>query len=146
MTFFFRKHTNFVPSANCFLDDSSVTYKVVVENETKEYSKKVDPYCCAIRTSVHKSSGKLETVGNIPREVSRHCYYFIKDECGCVDGSVLSTNYRPSSILSGGLGMPLILTFRSERFVTHEIMKEFMTKLYNYDHKQSDYAENSRRR
>ena len=22
-------------------------------------------------------------------------------------------------------------------------MKEFMTKLYNYDHKQSDYAENS---
>ena len=44
MTFFFRKHTNFVPSATCFLDDSSVTYKVVVEIETKEYLKKVDPY------------------------------------------------------------------------------------------------------
>ena len=25
MTFFFWKHTNFVPSASCFLDDSSVT-------------------------------------------------------------------------------------------------------------------------
>ena len=41
------------------------------------------------------------------------------------------------------LEIPLILTFISVRFVTHEIMKEFMTKLYNYDHKQSDYAENS---
>ena len=117
--------------------------KVVVEIETNEYSKKVDPYCCAIRTILHKSSGKLETVGHIPREVSRHCYYFIKDEGGRVDGSVLSTNYRPSPIPSGGLEIPLILTFRSVRFVTHKRMKEFMTKLYNYDHKQSDHAENS---
>ena len=79
-------------------------------------------------------------MGHIPREVSRHCYYFIKDEGGCIDGSVLSTNYRHSPIPSGGLEIPLILTFRSVRFVTHERMKEFMTKLYNYDHKQSDDA------
>ena len=78
-------------------------------------------------------------MGHIPREVSRHCYYFIKNEGGRVDGSVLSTT---SPIPSGGLEIPLILTFRSVRFVTHERMKQFMTKLYNYDHKQSDYAEN----
>ena len=79
-------------------------------------------------------------MSHIPREVSRH---FIKDEGGRVDGSVLSKNYRPAPIPSGGLEIPLILTFRNIGFVTHERINEFMTKLYNYDHKQSDYAENS---
>ena len=79
--------------------------------------------------------GKLETVGHIPREVSRDTYFYIKEEGGHIDGSVLSTRYRPSSIPSGGLEIPLMMTFRSPRSITHQQMKDFMTKLYCYDHK-----------
>ena len=50
-----------------------------------------------------------------------------------MDGSMLPTCYRPSSMLSGGLEIPLILTFRSLRYNTHQNMKDFMTKLYCYD-------------
>ena len=48
-------------------------------------------------------SGKLETVGHIPREVSRYTYFDIKEEGGCIDDFVLSRRYRPSPIPSGGL-------------------------------------------
>ena len=106
--------------------------KVVVEIERNPKSKEIDPYCCAIKTSL--SSGELKTVGHIPREVSRHFYFFIKEEGGRVDGSVQSTRYRPSSIPNGGLEIPLMLTFRSPRFITHQKMKDFMTKLYCYDY------------
>ena len=80
-------------------------------------------------------SGKLETVGHTPREVSRHTYFCIKEEGGCVDGSALSTRYRPSPIPSSGLEIPLMMTFRSLRYITHQKRKGFMTKLYCYDHK-----------
>ena len=48
-------------------------------------------------------SGKLETVGHIPREVLRHTYFYIKEEAGLIDGFVLSTCYRPSPILAADL-------------------------------------------
>ena len=60
---------------------------------------KIDPYCCAIKTMF---SGKLETVS--------HTYFYIKEEGGRIDGSVLSTRYLPSPIPSGGLEIPLIIT------------------------------------
>ena len=50
-----------------------------------------------------------------------------------MDGLVLSTAYRPSPIPNGGLEIPLTLTFRSPSFITHQKMKEFITKLYCYD-------------
>ena len=99
--------------------------------ETNEASKKIDPYCCNIKALI---SGKLETVGHVLREVSRDVFFFIGEEGGRVDGFMLPTRYRPSSILSGGLEIPLILTFRSLRYNTHHNMKDFMTKLYCYDH------------
>ena len=80
-------------------------------------------------------SGKLEAVGLIPREVSRHTYFYIREEGGRIDGSVLSTCYRPSPIPSGGLEISLMMTFKSPRYITHQKMKDFMTKLYCYDHK-----------
>ena len=127
---------------NITWENAKVGDKVAVEIETNEYSKRVDPFCCAIKT-LFNSSRKLETVGHIPREVSRHVYFFIKEEGGRVDGSVLSTSYRPSPIPSGGLEIPLILTFRSPKFITHQMMKEFMTKLYSYDYEQSNLADDS---
>ena len=53
--------------------------EISVQLETNEDSKKIDPYCCAIKTIF---SGKLERVGHIPGKVSRH-----KEEGGRIDGS-----------------------------------------------------------
>ena len=80
-------------------------------------------------------SGKLETVGHTPRKVSRHTYFYIKEEGGRIDGFVLSTRYPLSPIPSVGLEIPLMMTFRSPRYITHQKMKDFMTKIYCYDHK-----------
>ena len=74
-------------------------------------------------------SRKLETVGHIPREVSSHTCFYSKEEGGRIDGSVSSTCYCPSPILSGGLEIPSMMTFRSPRYITHQEMKNFMTKL-----------------
>ena len=110
----------------------NVNQEVPVQLESNEDSKKIDPYCCAIKTM---ASGKLETVGHIPREVSRHTYFYIKEEGGRIDGSVLPTRYRPSPIPSRGPEIPLMMTFKSLRYITYYKMKDFMTKLYCYDHK-----------
>ena len=42
----------------------NIVQEISVQLETNEDSKNIDPYCCAIKTVV---SGKLETVGHIPR-------------------------------------------------------------------------------
>ena len=82
--------------------------KVRVEIETDEKSKKIDPYCCAIKASVDQ---QIQTVGHIPREISRHVYFFLKEENGSIDGTVKSIQYKPSPIPAGGLEIPLTLTF-----------------------------------
>ena len=92
-------------------ENVNIGQEISVQFETNKDFKKIDPYCCAIKTMV---SGKLETVGHIPREVSKHIYFYIKEEGGRTDGSVLSTRYRPSPIPSGGLEIPLMMTFRGE--------------------------------
>ena len=48
---------------------------------------------------------------HIPREISRHVYYFIKAEGGFANGSVISTKYRPLPTPSGRLEIPLLLIF-----------------------------------
>ena len=78
--------------------------------ETNEPSKKIDTHCCAIKALIF---GKLETVGHIPREVSRHVFLLIGEEVGRVDSFVLQTRYSHSPIPGGGLKITLMLTFRS---------------------------------
>ena len=46
------------------LQPVNIGQEISVQLETNEDSKNIDPYCCAIKTVV---SGKLETVGHIPR-------------------------------------------------------------------------------
>ena len=72
-------------------------------------------------------------MGHIPREVCRHVYYFIKTEGIFVNGSVISTKYRPSLIPSGGLEVPLLLKFSRPEQKTFEKMKIFVGSLYDYD-------------
>ena len=117
---------------NTTWENVNIGHQISVQLETNEDSKKIDPYCCVIKTMV---SGKLETLGHIQREVSRHTCFYIKEEVGRINGSVFSKHYRPSPNPSGGLEIPLMMTFRSPRYITHQKMKDFMTKLYCYDHK-----------
>ena len=56
---------------NTTRQDVNIRQEISVQLETNAGSTKIDPYCCAIKTMV---SGKLETVGHIPREVSKHLF------------------------------------------------------------------------
>ena len=114
---------------------ASVGDRVVVDTETNQDSISKDPYCCAIKMN------EL-VVGHIPREISRHVYFFITSEGGVVKGHALSTTYQPSTIPSGGLEIPL-LTFSCSRFVTFQKMKEFVTTLYNYEYSGNTSANRS---
>lgn len=67
-----------------------------------------DPFAMAIKAT---QRGKLiywETVGHIPREISRFCYYFV-NYGGALEGRVRDSKYRPSPIPSGGLEIPIRL-------------------------------------
>ena len=89
--------------------------KVKVKIKTNKPSKSIDPYACTIKIK-HKFFDTWLTVGHIPKEISRHCYFFLK-ECGNVTGHLIRTNYKVSSIPAGSLEVPLLLTFsvKSER-------------------------------
>ena len=102
-----------------------------MEIESDKKAKETDPYCCSIRTLVNQ---QIKTVGHIPREISQHVYFFLKDEHSHIDGTVKSIDYRPPPIPAGRLEIPLILNFKCPRYITHTKMKEFMPTLYSFDY------------
>ena len=69
------------------------------------------------------------TVGHIPREISRHCYFFMK-EVGEISGYLVSTNYKPSPIPAGTVASDV--SVKSEQIF--EQMKEFVTTLYDCEY------------
>ena len=83
----------------------------------------LDPCACVIKIK-HRHFDAYLTVGHIPREISRHCFYYIK-EGGVIAGHVVSTNYKVSLILAGGLEILLLSTFSVEQKRIHEMMKDF---------------------
>ena len=105
--------------------------EVKVDLETNKSSKKIYPYACAVRAKEEYFKG-WKTVGHIPREISRHVYFFIKSEGGSVSGTVISTKYRTSPIPAGGLEIPLLLTFSCSKAISFEKMKTFVQTLYDY--------------
>ena len=70
-------------------------------------------------------------MGHIPREISRHCYFFLK-EGGNITGHFICANFKVSPIPASGLEVPLLLTLsiKSERIF--ELMKSFVNDLYEY--------------
>ena len=54
---------------NTTWENVNIGQEISVQLETNEDSKKIDLYRCAVKTMI---SGKLKTVGHIPREVSKH--------------------------------------------------------------------------
>ena len=81
---------------------------LTVKIETDKESKKIDPYCCAIKAMVDIPP-RLKTVWDVPGEISRHIFFFLKEENRNFDGFVFSKQYQPSPIPAGGLE---ILTFQ----------------------------------
>ena len=47
--------------------------------ETNKESKKIDPYCCVNKAMV-EIPPQLKTVGHVPKEISRHIFFFLKEE------------------------------------------------------------------
>ena len=65
-------------------------------------------------------------MGHIPREISRYVYFFIKEENGKVLGTSKSLKFKVSPILSGGLEVPLSLTFSCKEKWVIDTMEEFV--------------------
>ena len=76
----------------------------------------------------------LLTVGHIPGEISRHVHFFIKTEGEKVNGYVKFLTYGPSPIPSGGLEIPLQLTFSCGQKETLDIMNAFVNSLYGWNY------------
>ena len=102
--------------------------RLKVEKKTSATSKSIDPYACAFKIK-NRFLDNWITVGHIPREILRHCYFFMK-EGGEISGYFVSTNYKPSP--GGGLEVPLFLTFSVKNEQIFEQMIEFVTTLYDY--------------
>ena len=82
MSFSFQTKVNshgFHIYKNTTWENANIGQEISVQLETNEDSRKIDPYRCAIKTMV---SGKLETVGHIRSEFSRHTYVYIKEKGG----------------------------------------------------------------
>ena len=65
-------------------------------------------------------------MGHIPREISRYVYFFIKEENGKVLGTSKLLKFKVSPILSGGLEVPLSLTFSCKEKWVIDTMEEFV--------------------
>ena len=97
--------------------------EVKVELETNKSSKKIDPYPIRAKEEYFKG---WKTVGHIPREISRHVYFFIKSEGGSVNDTVISTKNRTLAIPAGRLEIRLLLTFSCSKAINFEKMKTFV--------------------
>ena len=104
--------------------DETAGEKVTIEIETNKDSTKIDTCFCAVKAMVGNPA-KLATVGHIPRESSRH---FLKQEGGKLESFVFSTECRPLPIPAGRLEIPLILSFKSPGYLTHQKIKNFLLK------------------
>ena len=86
-----------------------------------------------IAKTKHKYFGGWKSVGNVPREISRYIYSFIKKESERISGTMKSLNYNPLLIPSGGLEVPLLLTVSCPEEWVQNKMKHFIDNLYTYD-------------
>ena len=100
---------------------------MTIEIETNKGSFKIEPYCCEAKAMVRNST-KLVTVGHIPREISKHVYFFLKEKGGIKKGFVFFTKYGFSPIPAGGLEIPLMLSFFDDEDVEEDYRKVIRLK------------------
>ena len=112
--------------------NAKVNEKVKIEIETNQSSITIDLYACTIKAKEKYFDG-WKIVADVAREISRYIYFFIKKENGKITGNVKSLIYKPSPIPSGGLQIPLQLTFSCPVEWVRDNMKDFIDDFYSYD-------------
>ena len=81
-------------------------------------------HICAIKIK-HQFFDSWLTVGHIPREISRHCYFCMGEGCN-ITGHLICITYKVSPIPTGGLEVPLLLTFSVKSQRIFKLMKSFV--------------------
>ena len=104
---------------------------VEVHHETEIESLKVDRYACAVKkkppvSSILLNPQAIVTVGHVPLEVSKLCYFFMQHG-GRITGKVFDTKRRLSPIPSGGLEIKLQLTFTGQGDLSCKMTDEMIT-------------------
>ena len=94
--------------------DPKVKDKVKIKIETDQSSIAIDSYTCEVKAK-HKYFDGWKTVGQVSRYILGYIYFFTKNEGGRINDNVSSFNNKPLPILSGGLEVPLLLTFSCQR-------------------------------
>ena len=79
----------------------------------QDYGSINDPFSMAIKAVLRGRIQYWETVGHIPREISRFCCYFI-NYGGTLEARLRDVRYRRSPIPSGGLEIPITLIVKRE--------------------------------
>ena len=106
--------------------------KVTVMTNTDQSSLDVDPYAC-VTTIKHRYFDAYMTVGHISREISLHYFYCIK-QSGVTTGHLVSAIYKTSPVPVGALEIPLLQTVLLEQKRIHEMVKDFVGILYDYNY------------
>ena len=75
---------------------------------------------------------QLVTVGHVPLEVSKLCYYFMRHN-GEISGVVEDSRHRRSPIPSGGLEVNLKLTFKDLGDIVYK-MKKLIREAYTWEY------------
>ena len=106
--------------------------QVFITHETCPTSRLCDPHSCAVQIRYEGTyRARLDTVGHIPREISRVVFYFI-EMGGMVEGIVADKSHRRSPIPSGGLEIKLKLYFRHSSISLVEQLGSFIAR-YDYE-------------
>ena len=109
--------------------------RIYIHKETDPESLRYDRYACAIKTII-KSTGvlipTLSTVGHVPLEISKYCYYFIQHD-GEINGKVVDLRPRRSPIPSGGLEIKLLLNFKARGRIADK-MKQLLRDSYAWEY------------
>ena len=106
--------------------------QVFVVQETSLQSRASDPYCCAIQIRYEGTYHvRFDTVGHVPREISRFFYFFL-EMGGMIEGILVDSTRRRSPIPSGGLEVKLKLYFRHTSVSIVEKLKSCISR-YNYE-------------
>ena len=93
---------------NTTWEEAIIVSRILIELETDERYKKIDPYCCSVKAIVSLSQ-QMKTMGHIPKEISRYLYFSLKEGNGATNKTVHSAVYRPSPNPAGGIEIPVIL-------------------------------------
>ena len=83
-----------------------------------------------------------KTAGHIPREISLYIYFFIKDQNEKLFVTWKSLKYKVTPVHSGGLEVPLSMTFSCKKKWVMDVMEKFVTNVYSFEYSRNIHSIN----